>query len=236
MPWGAGQFSFWPLFTPVVPSQGDTRGEQSLGGTLTYTYFAGSFCRLHQNNVGMLLPAPESSLQRRRMVWARPWRVRGLAALLGLVYGQLCLVGAWSLGQFPATTSLGPPMLAGLAVGLLGLMVIGWRRLPIMRRLHGGNPSTNRQILIDIAQANQWALRADEPAYLIIDFPPRWYLGTLQVTVLFQGRDLWLHVAGRGFLGSINLLSWLLASKLRDQLGRAFDQALARQEWEGNED
>jgi hypothetical protein len=184
----------------------------------------------------MLIPDPESSLQRRRMVWAQPRRVRGLAALLGLAVILLCLLVAWALGRFPSMATAGPPMLIGLALGLLGLMLISWRRLPQLQRLHGGNPYLNRQILRDLAQANAWSLRAEERAYLIVDYPRRWYVGTLQITVLLQGRDLWLHVAGRGALGSVNLLSWLLASKLREQLGRAFDQELARREWEEKKD
>jgi hypothetical protein len=180
----------------------------------------------------MLTPAPEASLQRRRMLWTQPLRARTLSLVLAFVSNGLLWVVADVLWQqYPAAW---PAALLLLLFGLtnLTLQLIGWRRLATMQRLTGSSPSVNRKLLQAVAEERTWALRADEPAYLVIDYPGRWYASPRQITVLWQGRDLWLHVVGRNRLGSVSLLSWITAPTLRRQVIEAFARHQARLEWE----
>lgn len=178
----------------------------------------------------MLTPAPEASLQRRRLIWANAGRVAALTWLLLVLSTGLWFGAAILLARLWPAASAGASVLAGIGTGSLLLQLIGWSRRSRLHRLPGMNPSVNRQLFRELAAEQDWPLLADEPAYLVIERPGTWYASALQLTVLLQGRDAWLHVIGRTRFGSLHLLAWSRSKRLREQVQDVYARKLSRLE------
>jgi len=62
-------------------------------------------------------------------------------------------------------------------------------------------------MLKEWAKSYPMAVRAEEPDYLILDHPTHWYQPTFQITALYQGKDLWVHIVPRRKWNSVAFLT-----------------------------
>lgn len=178
----------------------------------------------------MLLPAAERSLQRRYLIWQSSFSASGISLLIAFVVTVLIGVGAWLWQRQQPDQAIWAYLLMFIGILYFVANVVGQQQLRQMQRIAGHSPPINREVVKQWAKEKNWPLRQDQRDFVIIDSPKQWYASVRQVTVLFQGRDLWLHVAGRHTWGSLNLLSFVGMPTLRRQIGFAIDSELARRE------